>query len=55
MPWAGIELMQMWRQGQLEEGVDQGRTSAAQCYALAASSETVASSDHTIHRADEGS
>jgi transposase-like protein len=32
----GIELMQMLRQGQLEEGAEQGLTPAAQCYSLAA-------------------
>jgi putative transposase len=33
---AGIELMHMLRKGQLEEGVEQGLTPAAQFYALAA-------------------
>jgi transposase-like protein len=35
-PLAGIELRHMLRKGQREEGVDQGRTPAAQFYALAA-------------------
>jgi hypothetical protein len=33
---AGIELMQMLRKGQLDEGAEQGLTPAAQFYALAA-------------------
>src|SRR5262249_46828221 len=33
---AGIELMPMLRKGQLEEGAEQGLTSAAQFYSLAA-------------------
>ena len=33
---AGIELMQMLRKGQWEEGAEQGLTPAAQSYALAA-------------------
>jgi transposase-like protein len=33
---AGIELMHMLRKGQLEEGIDQGLTPAAQFYGLAA-------------------
>src|SRR5213076_1352933 len=32
----GIELMHMLRKGQLEDGIEQGRTAAAQFYALAA-------------------
>src|SRR5881296_4642306 len=32
----GIELMHMIRKGQLEDGIEQGRTAAAQFYALAA-------------------
>jgi len=33
---AGVELMHMLRKGQLEGGVEQGQTSAAQFYSLAA-------------------
>jgi putative transposase len=33
---AGVELMHMLRKGQLEGGIEQGQTSAAQFYALAA-------------------